>query len=854
MLRTTLRSLWFYKRRLVSTALAVLLGVAFMSGTLILGDTLDHSIKAVLGEATPGIDAEIRGAVLFDTGFGATRDRVASELVPEVRAVDEVGAAYGYVQTQSGRVLGADGESLGADQGPPTILESIIADPAMSSYEFVEGRVAEADNEMILNRGAAKDGDLHVGDMVTVVTALGAKEFELVGIYDIQGRASILGTVLAGFTPEVAQQFAGITDGYQTIVVHAKSGVSPEELVSALQADLLPANDIDILTGEAAANERADDLSQGLSFFTTFLMIFAVIALTVGAFIIYNTFSILVAQRSKELALMRAIGAARRQVLASVLLEATFIGMFSAGVGLLGGVGLAMLVRKALDALNMELATGGITVTTPTIVTALVAGLAVTFFSALVPARRATRVAPIEAIREIETDSSTTSKLRTILGLAALVLGGISITPAFGESPDDNALLSVGVGALFLLLSLITLGPAIAKPIAQLAGIPLGAARGISGQLASQNAVRSPKRTSSTAAALMIGVALVGFITIFAHSAKFSIDKEINRGLKADLILRSQVFDVGIPLSVTNEVAALTDVADVASMRRTFAQVRTSSGKEFVTFASAINPSDFTQLISTKMYQGSLGDLTRGKIVVDQAAARDNDINVGDTLNLTFPSGSSAKYVVTALGDDPFLLGMFTITHQDWNKNVANATDNIVFIKHTPGASITALQDEIETLIEPYPMVEVKNRDQFMGSIVAQLDSALNILYGLLGLSVFIALIGIANTLALSIHERTRELGLLRAVGMTRSQLRSSIRWEAAIISLIGTVEGLAYALGISFVLIKTLGTQGFSVYAIPTMRLAVIVIIFALLGVIAAIRPARRASKLNILDAIAAE
>lgn len=854
MLRTTLRSLWFYKRRLLSTALAVLLGVAFMSGTLILGDTLDHSIKAVLGEADPGVHAQIRGPVLFDSGFGAMRANVPADLVETVREVPEVASAYGYIQTQSGRVLGADGETLGADQGPPTILESVIPDASLTSYEFVTGRTVEANDEMILNRGAAKNGDLHVGDKVTVITALGSQEFTLVGTYDIRGKASILGAVVAGFTTETAQQFAGVTDEFETILVHGQAGTTPDELVSILQHDLASAGDFNILTGEAAAKERADDLSQGLSFFTTFLMIFAVIALTVGAFIIYNTFSILVAQRSKELALMRAIGASRRQVLMSVLLEASFIGLISALVGLLGGMGLAVLVRQALDAFGMELATGGITVTTSTIITALVAGLVVTFFSALVPARRATRVAPIEAIREIETDSSTTSKLRGTLGLIALVLGLLSIIPAFGDEPDNNALIGVGIGALLLLLSLIVLGPAIAKPIAQLAGIPLGATRGISGQLASQNAVRSPKRTSSTAAALMIGVALVGFITIFAHSAKFSIDKEINRGLKADLILSSDVFDLGIPLSLTDEVANLPEVAELASIRQTFAQVRTSSGKEIVTFASAINPDNFTQLISTKMAQGTLSDLSRGNIVVDRSVARDNDIAVGDTIQLTFRSGSTSKYTVSALGDDPFLLGMFVISHEDWNKAVPDATDSIVFVKASTNSSVSALQDEIEDLLEPYPMIEVANRDQFMGSIVAQLDSALNILYGLLALSVFIALIGIANTLALSIHERTRELGLLRAVGMNRSQLRSSIRWEAAIISIIGTLEGLVYALGVSYVLIKTLSTQGFSVYAVPYMRLSVIVVIFALLGVAAAIRPARRASKLNVLDAIATE
>ncbi|MBK5223807.1 MAG: ABC transporter permease [Acidimicrobiia bacterium] len=854
MLRTTLRSLWQHKRRLISTTVAVLLGVAFMAGTFVLGDTLDNSIDELVGEVTVGIDAEVRGPELFDSGFGALRAPVDASLVDTVAGVDGVEDAAGYVQSMSGRILDSEGEALGQTNGAPTIFEAFIPNGDLSGYEIVDGRGVEADDEMVLNRGATDDADLAVGDQVEITSALGRDSFTLVGIYTIKGRDSIAGAVTASFTPTVAQELAGLPGQFQLIYATAADGVEQPELADAINSVLPEDSGGEAITGEQSSEELSDSFSEGLAFFSTFLLIFALIALVVGSFIIFNTFSILVAQRGKELALLRAIGATRRQVLVSVLVEAILVGLIAAFVGIAAGIGLAIGLVALLDSIGLELPSSGVVIAPATVVWALIAGVGVTLFSAMIPAWRATRVPPIAALRDVATDASGTSKVRAVIGIILFALGLFMLTPAFGEAPDSAALPSVGLGAVLLLVALVVLGPVIARPAAKLFGAPLSALRGTPGHLARENAARSPKRTASTAAALMIGVALVGFITIFAESARASIDDQITRGLKADLILQSESFDVGIPLEVSTMIAERDDVAGVASVRQGLVQLTMPDGSNSTTFMGAVDPEVYPEAVEVQMAEGSLSDLRPGGIVVDARQADERDIAIGDTITLTFPTGSTAEVEVVALSEDPQLLGLYTISHEDWSTNVPNQTDGIVFVSAADGVDVEELQASIEEAIEPYVTVIVQDRDEFLGSIAAQLNTALNVIYGLLALSLIIALIGIANTLSLSIYERTRELGLLRAVGMTRAQLRSSVRWEAAIIALLGTVLGVLLALALSYTLVQALGPQGFSTYDIPVTSLVVIVAVFAILGVLASVLPARRAAKLNVLEAIATE
>lgn len=854
MLRTTLRSLWQHKRRLVSTTIAVLLGVAFMSGTFVLGDTLDNSVEELIGEVTVGIDAEVRGPELFDTGFGVLRQPLDDALIDVVTDVDGVGAAGGYVATESARLLDADGDTIGQNNAAPTIIESYLPDPALSGYEIVEGRGVESTDEMIINRGGADEGDFALGDTVEIVTNEGRDAFTLVGIYTIAGRDTIAGAITASVDRTVVADLAGIPGQVQTIYATAVDGTSQEDLASAINAELPADSGAEAITGEQSADELASTFQQGLSFFSTFLLIFALIALVVGSFIIFNTFSILVAQRGKELALLRAIGSTRRQVMVSVLVEALIVGLVAALVGIGAGVLLATGLMALLRNIGLELPATAVIVTANTLGWAVLAGVGITVASALVPAWRATRVPPIAALRDVATDSSGTSRIRAIIGALVMVIGIVLLLPAFGDEPDSAALQSAGLAMVVILIAVVVLGPLIARPVARLLGWPLSVLRGTPGHLARENAARSPKRTASTAAALMIGVALVGFITIFAESAKASIDQQITRGLHADLIVQPASFEIGIPLDVAESIAEADGVADVVGLRQGMVQLTMPDGGTATTFMGAIDPGTYGAAVTAQMDTGSLDDLGPGGIIVDVRQADQRDLAIGDVVTALFPTGAEAQFTVAALSDDPQLLGIWTITNDDWAANVPNQTDGIVFVVGEDGVSLDELKAAVAPTAEQYPTVVVEDRDEFLGSIASQLNSALNIVYGLLGLSVVIALIGIANTLSLSIHERTRELGLLRAVGMTRAQLRSSVRWEAAIIALLGTALGLVLALAFSYSLIRALGPQGFSSFRVPGTPLVVIVVGFALLGILASILPARRAAKLDVLEAIATE
>jgi putative ABC transport system permease protein len=852
-LRTSLKAAWAHKRRLLSTAVAVVLGVAFMSGTLLLGDTLDRSFDDFFGEALSETDAVVRGPVLIETGFGSFYAPVDEEIVDVVAGVDGVAAVGAFVDSTGIRVLDKDGEPIGTDNGPPTLIQTWIDDTALSGITLADGRGPEAADELALNVRAADDTGVQVGDQVDVVSAEGTQTFTLVGTFRFAGRDSALGTVTASFVLETAQALADM-DGQLTSVSARTDDLTQEELVARIVAALPAGTDLVVLTGQEFSDEISSDVSQALSFFTVLLLVFAFIALIVGAFIIFNTFSILVAQRSKELALLRAIGASRRQVLASVMVEALVVGLVAAVAGIGLGILLGIGVLALLGRIGLDLPATDVAITRGAIIAALVTGVGVTLASALVPARRATRVPPLAALRDVAIDRSGRSMIRVVIGMALLVLAVFAALPAFDADPDTGAIQMVGMAALALLAALVVLGPVIARPLARALGAALPTIRGTTGLLAKENAARSPKRTASTAAALMIGVGLIAFINIFTASARASIDAEVTRGLRAEFIVQPSGFDLGIPLPFAELARAIEGVEVAASVQGWLARVEHPDGSTRDTFVQAIEPADYRRAVEAAMAEGTLDDLVPGTILYDRRIARNNDISIGDEVTLTFTTGQQGTFTVAAIGDDPQLLGGRVITQEDWGAYATNVTDQSIFVLLAPGADPAAVRAELDQLVEAYPTVQVQDQDEFLGDVASQVNAVLNVVYGLLALSIIIALIGIANTLSLSIHERTRELGLLRAVGMTRSQVRSAVRWEAVIISLIGTGLGLAFGLVTSYVLIESLKSQGLTRFELPIGALVGIAVIFAALGVLASLLPSRRAARLDVLDAIATE
>ena len=856
MFRTTLRSLWSHKRRLISTCMAVLLGVAFMAGTLVLNSTIGRVFDDLFANIGQGVDAQVRGPELFksDVSGDIRRELIDENVVAKVQAVPGVAAAEGSLSSGALTVLDKQGSAIGGN-GPPTLISSWDTDPQLGSFQVASGRAPTKPGEAIIDRATAKKSKFSIGDPIVVITRTERVTLKIVGIARFGKADSAGGVVLVGTTLPQAQTLIGEPGKVESINARADAGVSPDELVARLKkADLFAKPSI--ITGKQAADEAASNVKEGFGFLTKALLIFAAIALFVGWFIISNTFNILVAQRTKELALLRAIGASRRQVLGSVLLEAGLVGLVSGVLGLFAGIGLAAGAFELLKSFGLDLPGASIIIEPTVVVQAVLVGLGITAIAAISPAIRATRVPPIAALRDVAIDSSGNSKLRAGIGLVMLAVGAYAISPAFAAEVTSDDLPQVGIGLALLVLGVLVLGPITAKPLALAVGSWIPAIKGVTGKLARQNAVRSPRRTAATAAALIIGVALVSFITIFASSTKASINKAINGGFEGDYIVQtaSRFNPVGVPQSVTKELTKVDGVKGVTAVTFTEGQLTLPGGGKKGAFVAGIDPTTSAGIFTFDMAKGQLTDLKPGGMLVDKAVARDNSVKVGDKITVLSGSGRSATFTVAGISDSPALLGQWTINRADTAKLTAEPTDFLIGISLKPGVSVDSVRSELLTVMKPYPQMKVQDRQQYTSSLINSITAILNVIYGLLAVSIVIALIGIANTLSLSINERTRELGLLRAMGMTRSQLRSSVRWEAVIVALMGSVIGIVMGVFLSWVLVKALSAEGITEFKVQGEWMAAVAVIAAALAVLASIGPARKASRLNVLEAIATE
>ena len=856
MIQTTLRGLWSHKRRLISTCIAVLLGVAFMAGTLVLSATVNRVFDDLFDQLGENVDAIVRGPELFESQVTGTQRGLRPDSVfDKVAAVDGVAGAEGSIQTVQLTLLDRKGEPVGGGFGPPTIVTTWNSDEAMASYQVAEGRAPTKDGEAIIDRATAKDADLEIGKPITLVGPKGKVKLELVGTSKFGSADSAGGATSIGTTLKQSQELVGEPGKVDTISVRAEPGVSPEELVKRLDAaDLAPK--YDVVTGQQAADEQASDIKSGFGFFSTMLMVFAFIALFVGWFIISNTFNILVAQRTRELALMRAIGASRGQVLGSVMLEAAVIGTVSATLGFASGVLLSKLALAGLDAAGLSLPQAGLVITPSIAIRSILAGLVITAIAAIGPAVKATRVPPMAALRDVAIDRTGASKARVIFGLLFLVLGVAMIIPAFQADPTSDQVPGVGAGLFMIVLAVLFSGPVVARPVARLVGLPIPWIKGVTGKIARQNAMRSPRRTASTAAALTIGVALVAFITIFASSVQTSVNDSIGTGFRGDYIISpvNQFSFGGVGPKLGDQLAAIDGVDTVTAINIVPGQLVLPNGSKPTDVLGGVDPETFDQVFEAKMAQGSIAGLTDDGIAVDKTLAKQEGLEIGDTVKVTAQSGRKHDFEVEAISDDPALLGRWTVTRDAVTGLSPEPSDYQLGVKASSGTDPESLRAPIKKVLKAYPTMKVQDREQFTNSIVKTISTLLNVIYGLLLVSIVIAVIGIANTLSLSIHERTRELGLLRATGMLRSQLRSSVRWEAVIVAAMGTVVGTALGLVLSYTMVKVLVSQGITTFDVPVGGVIVVVIFGAALGVAASLWPAYKASKLNVLDAIATE
>ena len=615
---------------------------------------------------------------------------------------------------------------------------------------------------------------------------------------------------------------------------------------------------VEVRTGEENAQQQTDDIEDDLGFLKVALLIFAWIALFVGAFTIFNTFSITVAQRTREFGMLRTLGASRRQVLTSVLLEALVIGAIGAGLGILAGIGVASGLNSLFKTAGIDLPNTGNVVETRALVVPLLIGVFITLLAAIIPAVRATRVSPVEALSD-QAIAPTRRRRRFVTGLAVLLsLGGIVAicVGLFGgiESSSDAAAL-LGLGAVLMFFGTALLSPRFVAPLASVVGFALERVRKLTGRLARENAVRNPGRTATTAAALMIGLALVTFVAVFAAGIKSSIDDAIDNSFTADLTLQHEDGFSPIPRAAQHEVAAIDGVGPVSSLRYGEGEVKQTGDTSFIT---AIDPKRALEVFKFEWDDGSnaiVNRMARDDAIVDQAWATDNDVDVGDTLSVTTPIDKHAVYTVRGkLEDTADLWGDFVLTQKALEDDFHVRQDGMILVDYAPGADPTAVRKSVETTIDrDFPVIDVLDQSELKDRFAEQVGQLVNLLYALLSLAVIVSLFGIVNTLTLSIYERTRELGLLRAIGMSRRQVRRIVRYEAVITALLGALLGSALGIFFAVIVSRPLADEGFNL-SFPVGTLILLFILAAIAGVVAAILPARRAARLDVLEALAYE
>lgn len=843
MIRMTLQGLWARKRRVIGTATAIVLGVAFLSATLVLGDTLDSSFGTVFRQANAGTDVVVRSADSINSDQGRQRATLDAALVDEVAAVPGVARAVGQI-TATAQILDADGTPIGGE-GPPTEGAAWVDDDLLNPYHVTSGAAPAAPGEIVIDENSASTGGIAVGDTATILTP-DPVEATVVGLVGFGDSTSMAGATYVGFTEEQAIDLLGEPGQVSDLRVRGDGTLSDTQLRDAVAA-IVP-EQAEAITGDELTAEQQEDI-QGdfLGFLKNFLLAFAGVALVVATFSIANTFTILAAQRSRESALMRAIGASRGQVLRMAVIEAVVIGAAASAIGLAAGLGLALGLKALLAGFGLDLPGEGLVVETAPMALAFSIGMAATLVAASVPAIRSSRIAPIEALRDAAAESTATSKVRAALGVAIGILGTIVMVTA--TSSPDGAMGRAGLGALLIFVAAVTLGPVLARPAAAVVGAPVAGTRGLVGQLARRNAMRNPRRTSGAALALVIGASVVALFATFGSSLSRSIDETVSRSFGGDLVVMSAGFSgTGLSPQLARDIDQLPEVADTVALSNVTATVDGAT-----VYPTAGDPEAMASLLDLDVQQGDLGQLAAGQVAITEGYAADEGLAIGDDLTMAFADGASETFQVGAVYGVGELLGDIVMNEADWTPHAPRAGSVAILIGLADGASLEQGRTAVEALAASHGDPDVEDRDQYVDRVAGQVNQLLSLVYGLLVLAILIALIGLANTLSLSIHERSRELGLLRAVGLTRGKLRSMVRWESVITAVVGTVVGLGVGTFLGWGLVRALSAQeGFVSFQLPTSSLVVVLVLSIGAGVLAAVRPAHRAAKLDVLAAIA--
>jgi putative ABC transport system permease protein len=840
----TFKDLWSRKRRLLGMFTAVMVGVAFLAGTLVLGDTVRDSFGSLFTEANSGTSALVRSEHRMTTDGLTEQAAIPRSMVAQVRAVDGVAAAAPLVEGNA-QLVGADGDRLGGN-GPPTRGSNWVTDAALNPWHIVDGRAPAAVGEVVIDRAAANKGDLHVGSTTTVLVPQPV-QVTVVGIAKFGTSDSMAGTTFTAFTtPEAQQLFLGGRDELTGVLVAADPGVSQAQLIEQLQP-ALPAG-ATAITGRALTAEQQSDVESAfIGFFETVLLVFAAVALLVAAFSIYNAFSMLTAQRTRESALLRALGASRRQITTSAATQGLVVGGLAAIAGVVVGIALAAGLYALMSAAGFGLPETGLAIEPARLVLAAAVGVAVAVPASLVPAVRASRVRPLAAMREGTDDVTAPSRLRTGCGLVGLA-AGIALV-VLGASDVSFAL--VGPGALLTLVALVLLGPAVARPVSALLGTPATALRGATGSLARRNAMRNPRTTAGAATALMVGVAVVTVFTVFGASIKASIGDVVRNDFRGDLVMvHDAQSGAGIDPALVGRLESQPEVGEATGFGITHATV---SGDTLM--VTAADPAELGRMIDLHVARGALDDIGPDGVAVSSRFANQHGLDVGSSVPVTFADGKQVDLRVGAVYDANMSFGDVVVPEVQWLANTQQPALTGLFVALADGVAIEDGRRAVQDITRGAFAPKVQDRAEYLDGVSSQVDTLLAIVYVFLALAILIAFMGIANTLSLSLRERTRELGLLRAVGLTRSQLRATVRWESVIIAGFGVVGGIAVGMLVGWGLIRSIsGDMPLDVFAAPTGRLLLIAGAGAAAGVLAAVRPARRAARLPVLSALAGD